>query len=56
MRMQISAGGPDGVYPIKGEDGDKFLIWLREYIRGGPKVSEEGPPATPPGCSVSSRL
>jgi hypothetical protein len=40
-------GGPDGVYLLKGEDGDRFLIWLRAYIGGDPKVSKEGPPATP---------
>ena len=40
-------GGPDGVYLLKGEDGDSFLIWLRAYISGDPKVSKEGPPATP---------
>jgi hypothetical protein len=40
-------GGPDGVYLIEGEDGDRFLIWLRAYIRGDPKVSKEGPLATP---------
>jgi hypothetical protein len=40
-------GGPDGVYPLKGEDGDKFLLWLQAYISGDPKVSKEGPPFTP---------
>jgi hypothetical protein len=41
------AGGPDGVYLLKGEDGKRLLIWLRAYIGGDPKVSREGPPATP---------
>jgi hypothetical protein len=40
-------GGPDGVYLLEGEDGERFLIWLRAYITGDPKVSREGPPATP---------
>ena len=40
-------GGPDGVYQLKGQDGDRFLLWLRAYLSGDPKVSKEGPPFTP---------
>ena len=40
-------GGPDGVYPLKGQDGDRFLLWLQAYLSGDPKVSKEGPPFTP---------
>lgn len=40
-------GGPDGVFHLKGEEGEKFLIWLRAYIAGDPKVSKERPPALP---------
>ncbi len=41
-------GGPDGVYLLKREEGDRFLFWLRAYIAGDPKASKEGP-ASPPG-------
>ncbi len=40
-------GGPDGVYALKGEEGDKFLLWLRAYIAGDPKASKDGPPVIP---------
>jgi len=40
-------GGPDGVFRLKGEEGEKFLLWLRAYIAGDPKASKEGPPALP---------
>ena len=40
-------GGPDGVYLLKGEEGDRFLLWLRAYIAGDPKASKEGPPRMP---------
>ena len=40
-------GGPDGVYLLNGEEGDRFLLWLRAYIAGDPKASKEGPPKTP---------
>jgi len=40
-------GGPDGVFYLKGEKGDKFLLWLKAYIGGDPNASKEGPPALP---------
>jgi len=40
-------GGPDGIYLLKGEEGDRFLLWLRAYIAGDPKASKEGPLVTP---------
>ncbi len=40
-------GGPDGIYLLKGEEGDRFLLWLRAYIAGDPKASKEGPLVMP---------
>jgi hypothetical protein len=40
-------GGPDGVYRLKGQDGDGFLLWLRAFLSGDPKISREGPSFTP---------
>jgi len=40
-------GGPDGIYLLRGEDGDAFLIWLRAYLSGDPKASKEGPIGKP---------
>jgi hypothetical protein len=40
-------GGPDGVYPLKGQNGGRFLLWLQAYLSGDPKVSKEGPRFTP---------
>jgi len=40
-------GGPDGIYLLKGEEGDRFLLWLRAYIAGDPKVPKEGLPVMP---------
>jgi hypothetical protein len=40
-------GGPDGVYLLKGEDGERFLLWLRAYVAGDPRASKEGPAAAP---------
>ncbi len=40
-------GGPDGVYQLEGEDGDRFLHWLRAYIAGDPKACKEGAPMAP---------
>ncbi len=40
-------GGPDGVYPLKGEDGGRFLLWLQAYLLGDPKASKEGPRSSP---------
>ncbi len=44
---QVTAG-PDGVYLLRNKDGDRFLLWLRAYIAGDPKVSKEGPPPGSP--------
>lgn len=43
---QITSG-PDGIYLLKGEEGDRFLLWLRAYIAGDPKASKEGPLVMP---------
>jgi len=40
-------GGPDGVYLLDGEDGDRFLRWLRAYVSDDPKASGEGPVGKP---------
>jgi len=40
-------GGPDGVYPLKGQNGGRFLLWLQAYLSGDPKVSKEGPGLSP---------
>jgi len=43
---QVTAG-PDGVYLLRDKDGDRFLLWLRAYIAGDPKVSKKGPTVSP---------
>ena len=40
-------GGPDGIYLLNGEEGDRFLHWLRAYIAGDLRASKEGPPVAP---------
>jgi len=40
-------GGPDGIYLLNGEEGDRFLHWLRAYMAGDPKASKDGPVVTP---------
>ncbi len=40
-------GGPDGVYPLKGQNGARFLLWLQAYLSGDPKASKEGPRFSP---------
>jgi hypothetical protein len=40
-------GGPDGVYAFGDKNGDAFLVWLRAYIGGDPRVPKEGPAVSP---------
>jgi len=40
-------GGPDGICALRNKDGDAFLVWLRAYIEGDPKVPKEGPAFSP---------
>ena len=40
-------GGPDGIYTLRDKDGEAFLVWLRAYIEGDPKVPKEGPVFSP---------
>lgn len=40
-------GGPDGIYLLKGEKGEEFLVWLRAYLSDDPNATKEGPMIKP---------